>query len=629
MARAGALNNDFLRSLLSIPSIFAARISNGRDRLGIISNATGRFELYSLPLDGSRLIQVSHGQLERTPTRVMVWSTDDREIVLPRDHEGDELHDLYRFRVDSSEVEQLTDDRTCQRYPWEFSPDGRWLLFVSDKSVDGGARQLDFWRMPASGGTPQRLTHHAQPVYPFYSRNVSRPDGKKIAYGSSESDDLNDLGVYVADSDGSRSELVYSVRKGSRDIPVVWSPDGKTLAIFSDAFDRLRAGILNVETRVVRWMVPGECDEIPIDFAPDGRRLMVMRTMGLRNVLAVYDLATDSVQLSPFPMPFTGEAGFTSNEGWVLAMRNGTNRPNEIIHWNLQTDAIEPLWSPPIESATADSLAAGRIVRYPTYDGREIEALLLAPRGSENGPRLPAIVNVHGGPTWQWVDEFDPDVQFAVSRGFVVLRPNIRGSTGYGATFRDLNRMDLGGGDLKDLAAAGRYLTSLPNVDPARVGITGISYGGFMTYMAMTKQPEIWAAGCAEAGITDWLKGYDSQLPALQHYLRSLMGDPATNAELWADRSPVNFARQMKAPLLMIHGMHDPRCPIIHAHVFRDALLETGHVEGKDFEYLEFSDEGHTIFDIEQRIRSLVPMIEFFQRRLVPDRNPAASGHSG
>lgn len=197
-----------------------------------------------------------------------------------------------------------------------------------------------------------------------------------------------------------------------------------------------------------------------------------------------------------------------------------------------------------------------------------------------------------------------------------MLLPNIRGSTGYGATFRDLNRMDLGGGDLQDLASAALYLASLPNVNATRLGVTGTSYGGFMTYLALTKQPEIWAAGCAEAGITDWLKGYEGQLPALQHYLRSLMGDPVQNAALWADRSPVNFARQMKAPLLMIHGIHDPRCLIIHAHLFRHALVQTGHREGEDFEYLEFSDEGHSSIDVEQRMRSVVPMIEFFQRWL-------------
>ncbi len=154
MTGAESSDQDRLRSLLSIPHIFGARVSNRRDKIGIFSNATGRFELYSLPLAGSSMIQLSHGELERTPTPVIVWNTDDQEIVLSRDHEGDELHDLYRFRLGTRAAEQLTHDRTCQRYPWEFSPDGRWLLFASDKGAEGEARQLDFWRMPANWGAP-------------------------------------------------------------------------------------------------------------------------------------------------------------------------------------------------------------------------------------------------------------------------------------------------------------------------------------------------------------------------------------------------------------------------------------------------------------------------------------------
>lgn len=415
MAGTSSSNQDYLRSLLSIPQIYGARVSNRRDKIGILSNATGRFELYSLPLGGSGLIQLSHGELERTPTPVIVWNTDDQDVVLSRDHEGDELHDLYRFRLGSSEVEQLTHDRTCQRYPWEFSPDGRWLLFVSDKGVEGEARKLDFWRLRVEAGAASRLTHHAQPIFPFPSRNAFRPDGKKIAYGASDTDDLNDVGVYVADSDGSRPELVYSVKKGSREVPVSWSPDGKKLAISSDAFDRLRAGILDMETREVRWMASGEYDEVSLEFSPDGRRLLARRTMGLRLALAVYDLAKDRVRTSPFQMSYKGEAGFTSDERWVVAVSDGSNQPNEIVRWNFETDEVQVLWSPRLGGVARDSLVAGRIVRYPTYDGRAIEALLVAPGSwrevSDFRPSSTSTAALHGSgltSSTRWFSSWSP-----------------------------------------------------------------------------------------------------------------------------------------------------------------------------------------------------------------------------
>ena len=187
MTGAESSDQDRLRSLLSIPHIFGARVSNRRDKIGIFSNATGRFELYSLPLAGSSMIQLSHGELERTPTPVIVWNTDDQEIVLSRDHEGDELHDLYRFRLGTRAAEQLTHDRTCQRYPWEFSPDGRWLLFASDKGAEGEARQLDFWRMPATGGRrPAAHPSCAADLSLLFSERI--PTGREEDRGRSERD---------------------------------------------------------------------------------------------------------------------------------------------------------------------------------------------------------------------------------------------------------------------------------------------------------------------------------------------------------------------------------------------------------------------------------------------------------
>jgi len=607
---------DDLRAYLSIPLILWSRISRRRERIAFCTNPTGRFELYCLEFSNPRPEQLTHGELSRSPASGYTWARDDSKIVFGRDQEGDEREDLFQVDLASHAIEPLTRARGAQQYAWEFSPDGRWLLLASDRGAEGEVRQMDFWRIPSAGGRAERLTHHAQEVSPWYLRNAYSPDGSKITYAASDSPNPKELCVYIADSDGSKREMLHSTKPGSQDQPAAWSPDGKSVAFSSDAFDRIRTGLVHVRTREVGWLPEGPYDEIPMEFSLDGRQLLTLRSAGVRGSAAVHHLESGAVTVSPFNMTYRGEAGFAADDRSVVAVRTASDRPYEIVRWNVETGRCESLWTPSLGPLSSRSFVPASVVRYPTFDGQTIEALLFEPPGSDRTAPRPAIVCIHGGPHWQWSDEFDSTLQFLVSQGFVLLLPNIRGSTGYGAQFRDLILFDLGGGDLKDVGAAARYLATLPGVDPRRIGITGVSYGGFMTYIAMTKLPEVWAAGCAEAGITDWLKSYEAQLPTLQHFCRMLMGDPVENAALWADRSPVNFAHQMRAPLLIIHGLNDPRCPILHARVFRDALLKQGRREGVDFEYLEFSDEGHSSRDIEQSIRTVFPMYEFFRRRL-------------
>lgn len=197
------------------------------------------------------------------------------------------------------------------------------------------------------------------------------------------------------------------------------------------------------------------------------------------------------------------------------------------------------------------------------------------------------------------------------------MQPNIRGSTGYGVEWRDLNLKDWGGGDLEDVVAGARYLRALPFVDPDRIGIFGGSFGGFMTYMAVTKKPEVFKAGVAWVGITDLHKLYEEDMEHSRYYFRSQMGDPVKDYVLWRDRSAIEFAHQLKAPILIVHGVNDPRCPISQARIFRDKLLQLGKQEGQDFEYHEFADEGHGPGgDIQGKIRTFKLLADFLERRL-------------
>jgi dipeptidyl aminopeptidase/acylaminoacyl peptidase len=202
-------------------------------------------------------------------------------------------------------------------------------------------------------------------------------------------------------------------------------------------------------------------------------------------------------------------------------------------------------------------------------------------------------------------------IQYLVAQGFAVLMPDFRGSTGYGREFFDGNYKDWGGGDLQDVVAGAEYLIREGKADPARIACFGGSYGGYMTYMAMTKTPEVWKAGVAWVGLTDLLTAYEESPPPLRQVYELMMGHPVENEALWRDRSPIHFAENLKGKLLIIHGVNDPRCPISQARCFRDRLLEHGFVEGEAFEYIELDKVGHGSSDIEQSIHTHQMIADF------------------
>ncbi|KKL53105.1 hypothetical protein LCGC14_2278750 [marine sediment metagenome] len=128
------------------------------------------------------------------------------------------------------------------------------------------------------------------------------------------------------------------------------------------------------------------------------------------------------------------------------------------------------------------------------------------------------------------------------------------------------------------------------------IAIFGISYGGYATMLSLTKKPSLWKAGCAWVGISHWLNMYEKSMPHFKNYMIQLFGDPSKEEvrNLMNERSPLNYIKNIKAPILLMHGVNDPRCPVDESRNFREKLIENGKIEGKDFEYVEFGEEGHT-----------------------------------
>jgi dipeptidyl aminopeptidase/acylaminoacyl peptidase len=246
---------------------------------------------------------------------------------------------------------------------------------------------------------------------------------------------------------------------------------------------------------------------------------------------------------------------------------------------------------------------------YENQHGQRVHGFYVTPEGG--GP-FPILVRPHGGPTWLDEDRWNPEVQAYVDAGFAVAMINYRGSTGYGAAWRDALIGDIGGPELEDLNAGLAWLVEHGVADPARAAVGGWSWGGYLTLMELGKHPDLWACGVAGIPVGDYELSYDDMSPDLQAYDRALLGGtPAEVPELMADRNPIYSADAVRVPVLFVIGENDSRCPYRQAMAYVERLAARNHPH----EVYLFGT-GHGSFDIEEEIRQQRTILDFLARNV-------------
>jgi dipeptidyl aminopeptidase/acylaminoacyl peptidase len=595
-------------TLSKIPQIYLPTVNHSKDKVAFYWDKTGKLELYMADLKTNEIRQISHGECPRAIRAGFVWTRDDENLIFAKDKDGDENHNLIKINVKSGKTEPLTETTGVQNYAADTSPDGKYLAMISTRKG-----QLNLFRLDLKTKEVKQLTDHANPTWGGCSWN-SKHDW--IAYNVNETKDLRNMDIWLVKPDGSEKKKIICVKEGSEDVVVEWSKDGKLLAFTTDANAVKQPGVYDLETGKIK-LLGGECEENAAGFSEDRKKLVCLRNYEATVLPVVYDIETGKCEETKFPKGLASSVQYALNDQLLIAPLNTPTIPSALVAYNLKTKTVKYLVEPQYGNADPKLFVMPEYIKYKSPDGLEIPAILYKPKNIPKGKALPTLIMPHGGPTGQYFFDFDMIGQILANEGYVLLLPNIRGSTGYGRKFQDMNLMDWGGKDLEDVAAGAGYLKSLPYVDKARMGVFGGSYGGFMTFIAVTKKPELWAAACAWVGISHLKRFYERSQPHFKYFIRMHMGDPEKNSKLWEDRSALNFAQNIRCPILIVHGVHDPRCPVQESRQFRDKLIELGKKEGEDFEYVEFGEEGHGAYtDMAMRTRTFKILLDFFNRRL-------------
>jgi dipeptidyl aminopeptidase/acylaminoacyl peptidase len=550
--------------------------------VAFVSDVTGAQELWTVSAKGGWPTQLT--SLDERVGDVR-WSPDGRWLVFTSDYGGNERRDLYRIPAEGGEVEKLTDTKLSESDP-RWSPDGKRLAFTADPDADF---QFQLHVMDLDTKKVTRLTKEAVQVQaPLWS-----PDGRTIAITRSGDDQKGDL--LLIDARTGAKVVVGPPIKGTILRPGAFAPDGKSLVVVAPnaaGFDQLALLTLSDHPEA-KFIGPADWDVSEPRWTRDG--IWFLRNEGGATSLCLLESPDAKWQTV---VPARGMAHTLSADGTgrhLVMLREDVTRPADA--WLMGTapekgtraDSLRQVTFSLLGGVKPAELSPGEMTTYKSFDGTKIHALFVKPKAARLGSPPPAIVYVHGGPNAQQTLSFDPFVQLLAEQGFAVIAPNYRGSTGYGRPFEDANNKDWGGGDLKDLLAAVKHFAGRGDIDPNRVGITGGSYGGYMTLMALAKTADVFAAGAEFYGMPDLVMDYLLSKSRFGDWYETEMGNPKRDAALFRERSPLPYLEDVKAPLLVFQGANDSNVPRAESDLLAAVLRELR----KPYEYVVYEDEGH------------------------------------
>jgi dipeptidyl aminopeptidase/acylaminoacyl peptidase len=598
-----------LEALLSIPALFGPCVSpDGEWVAWSWSHLGPAADVFAAPTDGSqaplRLTETVEGD-----TEVVSWTSDSDAVLVSQDSDGDERVRLFRVRLaDPGVMEPLTAaDPNHYLRGGQLQKDGRWLIYAANLDAESG-EEIETDRLykhdlqtderlvlarPEKGSIPWSELNH-QGTHILYSRNDLHPAGQQ---------------VWLVDTEGLEDREILNFGPRIK-ISASWFPDGRGVLFVAEAESYRRLGMWSMDEESVRWLVENPTRNIEYSFVPpNGGPVVVMEIEQARVRAALLDMQSATETSLLHTRGNLVPLAQTENGAWICTYYDALH-PVDLVRYDAEDGEPASFTGLPGRTGIgAERLVAAEDFRWRSVDGIEIQGWLYRTPCEKLG----TIVLVHGGPTSHAEDRFNAEIQYLASRGFDVLVPNYRGSTGFGLPFQESIKQDgWGGREQEDIRSGIEALIDADVAEPGRVGVTGTSYGGYSAWWAITHfEPELVAAAAPICGMTDLALDYYATRPDLRPYSEEMMGgSPEDVPDRYRERSPINFVKNIKGDLLIVQGSKDPNVTKDNAAAVTKALRR----KNIPYELITFEDEGHGIAR-PKNLRVLYPRLaDFFHK---------------
>ncbi len=571
-------------------------------RVAFLSNLSGVPQVWIAPSGGGWPTMVT--ALD-DPVGGVTWSPDGTWLAISVAPGGGMNQQVYLVRPDGTGLRRLTDGGRENNWLGDWSADGKVLTFASNRA---NPESMDAYLYEIEIGASSLVAKNPGVGYLL---DVSRDERFSVLYRQKTRGD-NDL--FLVEMTGGGETLLTPHDPPGQFGSAVFSPDGRIIYLSSNggrdrsAFARVKlsGGVGPIEVLSAR----DDAELQEFSLSDDGATAALLWNVAGRTELSFLDVASlDEIPGPKLPAEIASGLTFSTDGSRLAFTASGAASPPNV--WVLERGkGLIQVTESPHPGVDLSNLVEPELVRFPARDGLELSAWLYRPKGAS--VPTPMVLSFHGGPEGQERPAFNSTYQALLARGIGVLAPNVRGSSGFGKKFVNLDNGALRVNGVADIESSVAYVIEAGIADPKRLGVMGGSYGGYMVMAALTEYPEMFAAGANLFGVVNFETFFAHTEPWMASISKVEYGDPATEAEMLKSLSPIHTIDRVKTPTIVLHGANDTNVPVVEA----DQVVESLSKRGVPVEYVLFPDEGHGFRKTPNRIRSTVSIVRWFEKYL-------------
>jgi dipeptidyl aminopeptidase/acylaminoacyl peptidase len=553
------------------------------NQISVIVEYMGSPQVEKWNLDQRRPEQPSFA-LERITFLKYVTGTSD--LIIGMDVTGNEREQLFLLKENGMLTPLTHSPEHVHQYGGS-SPDGKWIAWSSNRRnpafLDIYIQSLETFE-----------THLVFAGDGTFSVERWFPNGKALLIRRTNSALDHDLGIlslltgnidWITEHSGEASYRNIHFSHNGDEIYLLSNKDSEFYGLAS----------IHLHTKQLTWLLRGNWDFEGLAFNKENNLLAFTENQGGISKGYLFDLNQGALYTWETPMGVITNLTFLSKRQMLLFKLNGPAHPSELWALHLSTLQAQPLKNiskPLIEG----KLTEPRLLSYRSFDGLQIPFFYYKPKPAAK--KLPVVIYLHGGPESQSRASYNPLLQYLLSQGYAITAPNFRGSTGYGKRYTHLDdvrkRMDA----VKDVISLVDWLKQDPDIDASKIAVIGGSYGGFLTLAAISHYPNLWAAAVDIVGMSSLRTFIQTTSPRRKRLREIEYGTVEQDADFFNQIDPLNHADEIRAPLLVIHGVNDPRVPINESEQIVNKLEQRGH----PVTYHRIEGEGHNLVEPENKV---------------------------